>query len=135
MQRLPSGTITLLFADIERSTALLQNVGPERYGAMISDFRRIMRDAIAAQGGMEVDTEGNAFFAAFPSVREAAIAAAEAQAALSQGELRVRMGLHTGEPLVVDDHYSGIDVHRAARIAAAGHGGTSSPVAIDTGAT
>jgi class 3 adenylate cyclase len=117
------GTITLLFADIERSTALLREAGPERYGAAISDFRRIMRGVIAAQSGAEVDTEGDAFFSVFPSVRQALTAAVKAQAALSQTELRVRMGLHTGEPLIVNDYYSGIDVHRAARIAAAGHGG------------
>jgi predicted ATPase/class 3 adenylate cyclase len=123
MRKLPSGTITMLFADVERSTALLQEVGPSRYGTAISDFRRTMRAALTAQGGVEVDTEGDAVFAAFPSARQAVAAAAEAQEGLSRGRLRVRMGLHTGEPLVVDDRYSGIDVHRAARIAAAGHGG------------
>jgi predicted ATPase/class 3 adenylate cyclase len=123
MKELPSGTITLLFADIERSTALLQDLGPERYGTAISAFRQTMRRVIATHGGVEVDAEGDAFFVAFPSVRQAVDAAAEAQDELSQTELRVRMGLHTGEPLLVDNHYSGMDVHRAARIAAAGHGG------------
>jgi class 3 adenylate cyclase len=123
MEGLPSGTITLLFADIERSTALLQDLGPERYGTAISAFRHIMRRVIEARGGVEVDAEGDAFFVAFPSVRQAVAAAAETQGELSQTELRVRMGLHTGEPLLVDNHYSGIDVHWAARIAAGGHGG------------
>ena len=82
-----------------------------------------MRQAVAAQGGVEVDTEGDAFFAAFPSARQAIAGAREAQAALSKSQFRVRMGLHTGEPLVVEGAYSGMDVHRAARIADAGHGG------------
>jgi predicted ATPase/class 3 adenylate cyclase len=123
MRELPSGTITLLFADVEGSTTLLQEVGPEKYGRVISDFRSALRGAIAAEDGIEVDTEGDTVFGAFPSVRQAVTAAIDAQAALSRQGLRVRMGLHTGEPLIVDDHYSGIDVHRAARIAAAGHGG------------
>jgi predicted ATPase len=123
MVELPIGTITLLFADIERSTALLQELGPELYGATIAEYRRLVREAIVAHGGVEVDTEGDGFFGSFPSVRQAISGAADAQAALSQRKLRVRMGLHTGEPLVIDGEYSGIDVHQAARIAAAGHGG------------
>jgi predicted ATPase/class 3 adenylate cyclase len=123
MRELPAGTITLLFADIEGSTALLQELGPERYGAALSDYRGLMRQVIASNGGVEVDTEGDSFFVAFPSARQAVAGAAEAQAALTKSTLRVRMGLHTGEPLVVNGHYSGMDVHRAARIAAAGHGG------------
>jgi predicted ATPase/class 3 adenylate cyclase len=123
MRRLPTGTITLFFADIERSTALLQELGSERYGAALVEYRRLMRDAVTSHGGVVVGTEGDAFFAAFQSAREAFAAAGEAEAALSERNLHVRMGLHTGEPLVVNGHYSGIDVHRAARIAAAGHGG------------
>jgi predicted ATPase/class 3 adenylate cyclase len=123
MRELPTGTITLLFADIERSTALLQEVGAERYGAALTEYRKLMRLAVTSQGGVEVDTEGDGYFAAFPSARQAIAGAREAQAALASSTFRVRMGLHTGEPLVVDDDYTGLDVHRAARIADAGHGG------------
>jgi predicted ATPase/class 3 adenylate cyclase len=123
MRELPSGTITLLFADIERSTALLQEVGAERYGAALAEYRNLVRHAVTSQGGVEVDTEGDGYFAAFPSARQAIAAAREAQAALGNSGFRVRMGLHTGEPLVVDDDYTGLDVHRAARVADAGHGG------------
>jgi predicted ATPase/class 3 adenylate cyclase len=122
MRELPTGTITLLFADIERSTALLQELGPERYGAALAEFRRLMRDAMASQHGVEVDTQGDGFFVAFPSARQAVSGAEQAQAALTKCTFRVRMGLHTGEPLVVNGEYRGIDVHRAARIAAAGYG-------------
>jgi class 3 adenylate cyclase len=123
MAELPAGTITLLFADIERSTALLQQLGPERYGAALGEYRRLLRDAVATREGVEVGTEGDGFFAAFPSARDALAAATAAQTDLARSALNVRMGLHTGEPLVVDGYYSGIDVHLAARIAAAGHGG------------
>jgi predicted ATPase/class 3 adenylate cyclase len=123
MRELPTGTITLLFADIERSTALLQDVGAERYGEALAAYRKLMRQAVTSQGGVEVDTEGDGYFAAFPSARQAIAGAREAQAALANSTFRVRMGLHTGEPLVVDDDYTGLDVHRAARIADAGHGG------------
>jgi predicted ATPase/class 3 adenylate cyclase len=123
MAELPAGTITLLFADIERSTALLQKLGPERYGEALADYRRLLRDAVTERDGVEIGTEGDGFFAAFPSARQAVAGAVAAQEALAHSSLSVRMGLHTGEPLVVDGQYSGIDVHRAARIAAAGHGG------------
>jgi predicted ATPase/class 3 adenylate cyclase len=123
MQEFPTGTVTLLFGDIERSTALLQELGPERYGATLAEYRKLMRDAIDLHGGVEVDTEGDGFFAAFPSARQAIAGAREAQAALTDTRLRVRMGLHTGEPLVIEGEYTGIDVHRAARVADAGHGG------------
>jgi predicted ATPase/class 3 adenylate cyclase len=123
MRMLPTGTITLFFADIERSTALLRELGPERFGAALVEYRQLIRDAVTSHDGVEVDAEGDAFFAVFRSAREAVAAAGEAQSALNERRLHVRMGLHTGEPLVVNGHYSGIDVHQAARIAAAGHGG------------
>ncbi len=123
MQELPTGTVTLLFADIEGSTALLHELGPERYVEVLSGYRRLMREAIARHGGVEVDTEGDAFFGAFATVRAAIASAADAQRRLRDGPVAVRMGVHTGEPLLVDGEYAGIDVHRAARIAAAGHGG------------
>jgi predicted ATPase/class 3 adenylate cyclase len=123
MRELPTGTITLLFADIERSTALLQEVGAERYGAALAGYRKLVRQAVTSQGGVEVDTQGDGYFAAFSSARQAIAGAREAQAALAHGTFRVRMGLHTGEPLVVDGEYTGLDVHRAARIADAGNGG------------
>lgn len=123
MRSLPTGTITLFFADIERSTALLRELGPERYAAALAAYRQLMREAAAANGGVEVDTEGDAVFVAFRSAREAMAAAEDAQAALNQRGFRVRMGLHTGEPLLVNGRYSGIEVHQAARIVAAGHGG------------
>jgi predicted ATPase/class 3 adenylate cyclase len=123
MAELPAGTVTLLFADIERSTALLQQLGPEKYSAALAEYRRLMQGAVAAHDGTEVGTEGDGFYAAFPTARQALASATAAQAALAGTSLSVRMGLHTGEPLLVHGQYSGIDVHRAARIAAAGHGG------------
>ncbi len=123
MCELPAGTITLLFADIERSTVLLQELSAERYGKTLREYRRLLRDAVAEREGVEVGTEGDGFYAAFPSARQALAGAQSAQDAFAAANLSVRMGLHTGEPLVVDGQYSGIDVHRAARIAAAGHGG------------
>jgi predicted ATPase/class 3 adenylate cyclase len=125
MPTLPSGTITLLFTDIEGSTRLAQELGAERFNAALSEHRRILRGAFAVQEGVELRTEGDSFFAAFASARAAVAAAAEAQSALSTGPLRVRIGIHTGEPLSVEheDGYVGVDVHRAARICAAGHGG------------
>jgi predicted ATPase/class 3 adenylate cyclase len=123
MADLPTGTVTLLFGDIERSTALLLELGPERYGAALAEYQRVVRAAIQSHGGIEVDAEGDGFFAAFPSAGEAVAAAARAQSALVERRRRVRMGLHTGEPLVIDGRYRGIEVHQAARIAAAGHGG------------
>ena len=121
-RELPSGTVTFLFTDIEGSTRLLHEHG-ERYAELLSEHRRVLRDAFARHGGVEVDTQGDAFFVAFARASDALAAAAEAQAALADGPIRVRMGLHTGEPVVTDEGYVGIDVHRAARIAAAGHGG------------
>jgi class 3 adenylate cyclase len=118
----PSGTVTFLFTDIEGSTRLLREVG-DGYVEALAEHRRVLREAFAAHDGVEVDTQGDSFFVAFASASDGVAAAGEAQAALGQGPVRVRMGLHTGEPTVAGEHYVGLDVHRAARIAAAGYGG------------
>ena len=122
MRELPSGTVTFLFTDIEGSTRLLAELGDE-YADVLAEHRRLLRDAFTSHGGVEVDTQGDGFFVAFGSAADAVAAADDAQRALEGGPVRVRMGLHTGEPLVTDEGYVGMDVHRAARIAAAGHGG------------
>jgi predicted ATPase len=123
VRELPSGTVTFLFTDIEGSTRLLDELGAEAYAAALGEHRRVVREACAGQGGVEVDTQGDAFFVAFPTASGALSAASEIEEALSGGEIRVRMGLHTGTPLLTEEGYVGVDVHRAARIAAAGHGG------------
>ncbi len=120
MTSLPAGTVTFLFTDIEGSTKLLHEVGESAYAEALAEHRRVLRRAFADHGGVEVDTQGDAFFVAFATAPAALTAAAEGQAALG---LRVRMGIHTGTPLLTDEGYVGADVHRAARIAAAGHGG------------
>jgi predicted ATPase len=114
--------VTFLFTDIEGSTRLLHEHG-DRYAELLSRHRRALREAFARHGGAEVDTQGDAFFVAFARASDAIAAASDGQAALADGPISVRMGLHTGEPVVTDEGYVGIDVHRAARIAAAGHGG------------
>jgi predicted ATPase/class 3 adenylate cyclase len=119
---LPTGTVTFLFTDVEGSTRLLEDLGSS-YVEALAEHRRVLRAACARQGGVEVDTQGDAFFVAFSDARAAARAAADAQAELASGLLRVRMGLHTGEPVVWAEGYAGMDVHRAARICAAAHGG------------
>jgi predicted ATPase/class 3 adenylate cyclase len=119
---LPHGTVTLLFTDIEGSTRLLQELGDD-YADVLADHRRTLREEFARHGGVEVGTEGDAFFVAFAKASDALAAATAAREALAEGPVRVRMGLHTGEPTVTEEGYVGIDVHRAARIAAAGHGG------------
>ena len=119
---LPSGTVTFLFTDVEGSTKLLNELG-DAYADVLGEHRRVLRDALARHGGVEVDTQGDAFFVAFGRANDALAAAGDAQKALSSGRLGVRMGLHTGEPLLTEEGYVGIDVHRAARIAAVGHGG------------
>ena len=121
-RELPSGTVTFLFTDVEGSTRLLQEHGAA-YADLLAEHRRALRDAFTRHSGVEVDTQGDAFFVAFPSAAGAVAAAVEARTALERGPIRVRMGLHTGEPIVTDEGYVGMDVHRAARIAAAGHGG------------
>jgi predicted ATPase len=120
---LPSGTVTLFFTDIAGSTRLLQDLG-DAYADALAEHRRVLRAAFARHGGIEVDTQGDAFFVAFGRASDAVAAAVEAQAALVEaGRVRVRIGIHTGEPSRTHEGYVGIDVHRAARIAAAGHGG------------
>ena len=120
---LPAGTVTFLFTDVEGSTELLHELGAERYGEALAEHRRVIREACAAEGGVEVDTQGDAFFFAFARA-PAALAAADAFVEqLASGPIRVRVGLHTGTPLLTEGGYVGGDVHRAARIAAAGHGG------------
>jgi predicted ATPase/class 3 adenylate cyclase len=122
MRELPSGTVTFLFTDIEGSTRLLHELG-DGYADALAEHRRLLRVAFERHGGVEVDTQGDAFFVAFARAGDAVEAAREAQRALEGGPIRVRMGVHTGEPQVTDEGYVGIDVHRAARIASAGHGG------------
>jgi predicted ATPase/class 3 adenylate cyclase len=119
---LPTGTVTFLFTDVEGSTRLLQEHGAA-YADLLAEHRRVLRDAFAAHSGFEVDTQGDAFFVAFSRAADAVATADEARRALAEGPIRVRMGIHTGEPVVTDEGYVGIDVHRAARIAAAAHGG------------
>ncbi len=123
MRDLPSGTVTLLFTDIEGSTRLLDDLGPERYRDLLAEHRRVLRELFERYHGYEVDYEGDAFFVAFQRAADAVAVAREGQAALASGPLRVRMGLHTGEPLVDPPKYVGRDVHLAARIMSAGHGG------------
>jgi class 3 adenylate cyclase len=120
---LPSGTVTFLFTDVEGSTKLLHDLGAEDYGAALAEHRRVLRQAFGEQGGVEVDTQGDAFFVAFPTAPGALAAVAEASKGLASGPIRLRMGIHTGTPHLGEEGYIGVDVHRAARIAAAGHGG------------
>jgi predicted ATPase/class 3 adenylate cyclase len=119
----PSGTVTLLFTDIEGSTRLLEELGPEAYATELAEHRRRLREAFVGHAGVEVDTQGDAFFIAFPTAAGALEAAQDAQRALAAGPIRVRMGLHTGMPHLTGEGYVGQDVHKGARIAAAGHGG------------
>ena len=120
VRELPSGTVTFLFTDIEGSTRLLHEHG-ERYAELLTEHRRVLREAFARHGGVEVDTQGDAFFVAFADVTGATAAAEEIQSVGSS--VKVRLGIHTGKPTVTDEGYVGIDVHRAARICATAHGG------------
>ena len=120
--QLPAGVVTFLFTDVEGSTKLLHELGDE-YAAALHEHRRIVREAFGTRDGVEVDTQGDAFFVAFARASDAVAAAADAQTALVDGPIRVRMGLHSGEPLLTDEGYVGLDVHKGARIAAVGHGG------------
>lgn len=120
---LPTGTVTFLFTDIEGSTTLLHELGQEAYAEELAEHRRLLRTAFARHGGREVDTQGDAFFYAFPTAPDALAAATDGQQALAGGVIRVRMGLHTGTPALTAEGYVGLDVHRAARIASAAHGG------------
>ena len=124
----PHGTVTLVFSDIEGSTRVLQRSG-DSYADLLSTHRDLIREAFARHHAFEVDMQGDAFFVTFASASDAAAAAADAQRALAahdwpdDNEIRVRMGLHTGEPRLIGDRYVGIDVHHGARVMAAGHGG------------
>ncbi len=126
---LPSGTVTFAFTDIEGSTALLKRLG-DGYGDVLSEHRRIIRETFGAVNGTEIDTQGDAFFFAFPSARDAVSAAVQGQRAHAthswpdDAAVRVRMGLHTGEPVLGDEGYLGLDVVRAARICTEARGGT-----------
>jgi class 3 adenylate cyclase len=129
MPNLPSGTVTFLFSDIEGSTALLKQLGDAAYTELLGQHRRLVRAAFASHDGQEIDTQGDAFFYSFPRARQAVVAAVEVQRAHAAAtwpggvSVRVRIGLHTGEPAVGEEGYTGLDVVRAARIAAVGHGG------------
>ena len=120
---LPRGTVTFLFTDVEGSTRLLHELGADGYAEALAEHRRVIRDACTSEGGVEVDTQGDAFFFAFPTAPGALAAAGAFTESLAPGPIAVRVGLHTGTPLVTDEGYIGGDVHRAARIAACGHGG------------
>ena len=128
MTTLPSGTVTFVFSDIEGSTGLLKRLG-ERYGELIAEHRRIVRETYGAHGGVEIDAQGDALFFAFARARDAVSGAVAAQRAHAEqawpgGEdVRVRMGLHTGEPALGEEGYLGLDVVRAARLCSAGQGG------------
>jgi predicted ATPase/class 3 adenylate cyclase len=122
-RELPSGTVTFLFTDVEGSTKLLHELGPEGYAEALAEHRRVIRAACARHDGVEVDTQGDAFFFAFGTAPGAIAAAGEMTETLALGQVQVRIGLHTGTPLLTEEGYVGGDVHRAARIAAAGHGG------------
>jgi class 3 adenylate cyclase len=126
MPELPSGTVTFLFSDIEGSTRLLEELG-DGYVALLQEHNRIFREVMLEHDGAEVSTEGDSFFVVFRSPLSAIDAAAAIQRRLADrrfpAPVRVRMGLHTGLGQLVGGDYVGIDVHRAARIAAAGHGG------------
>ena len=124
----PTGTVTLLFSDVESSTRLLESLGVERYAEVLGLHRQVLRRAFGQHGGYEVDQDGDSFFVVFSSAAKAVAAASEAQRTLAAADwqrgvdLRVRMGIHTGEPLPVPPKYVGLDVHRASRVMAAAHG-------------
>jgi class 3 adenylate cyclase len=128
MRDLPRGTVTFLFTDVEESTDLTRRLG-ERYAGVLADSRRLLREAVAEHGGVEVDTQGDGLFAAFDTARDAVLAAAAAQRSHAEHEwpnendVRLRMGLHTAEPGVWEEGYVGMGLTRAARICAVGHGG------------
>jgi class 3 adenylate cyclase len=129
MPNLPTGTVTFLFSDIEGSTTLLKRLGDERYAELLATHRRLMRDTFVGYGGQEIDTQGDAFFYSFTRARQAVAAAVDVQRAHATATwpedvmVRLRIGLHTGEPIVGDEGYTGLDVVRASRLAAIGRGG------------
>lgn len=124
----PTGTVTFLFTDVEQSTQLLREHGPDRFRAALDDHRRLLRTSFAHNGGHEIDTQGDAFFVAFASARDAVRAAQDAQRLLGEHlwphgcGVRVRMGIHSCEATATPEGYVGLGVHRGARICAAGHG-------------
>src|SRR5215469_10257929 len=128
MHDLPTGTVTFLFTDIEGSTRLLQQLG-DRYAMVLEECRRLLRATFQEWNGHEVDTQGDSFFVAFARATDAVLAVVEAQRALAAHSwpesvvVHVRMSLHTGEPALTPEGYVGLDVHRAARIMSAAHGG------------
>ena len=128
MLELPGGTVTFAFTDVEDSTELLKRLG-DGYAELLTAHRKIMRETFSARGGIEIDTQGDAFFFVFPRARDAIGAAVDAQRAHASATwpddvtVRVRMGLHTGEPAVHEQGYVGLDVVRAARICTEGRGG------------
>ena len=123
MAERPTGTVTFVFTDVEGSTELLRRVGEDAYAALLAEHARIVDGAVAEADGVVVDTQGDAFFAAFPGATGAVGAATRLQRELAKTELRVRIGIHTGQPALTSTGYVGLDVPRAARICAAGHGG------------
>jgi class 3 adenylate cyclase len=129
MESLPTGTVTFAFSDIEGSTSLLKRLGDDGYGTLLSVHRRLVREIFAAHEGREIDTQGDAFFYSFIRARQAVRACVELQRAHARASwpggaaVRVRLGLHTGEPALGDEGYTGLDVVRASRIAAIGSGG------------
>jgi class 3 adenylate cyclase len=128
MRELPQGTVTFAFTDIEGSTSLLKQLG-DVYATVLAEHRSLVREAFGAHAGVEIDTQGDAFFYAFARARDAVAAAAKTQRAHAVHRwpegvtLRVRMGLHTGEPTVAEEGYVGLDVVRAARLCGACRGG------------
>jgi YVTN family beta-propeller protein len=128
MAELPSGTVTFLFTDIEGSTRLVKELR-DGYAKVLQDHQRLLRQAFDGSAGQEIDTQGDAFFVVFGRAKDAVAAATAAQKALARhewpedGHVRVRMGIHSGEPTIGGDRYVGLGVHRAARICAAAHGG------------
>lgn len=125
---LPTGTVTFLFSDMERSTQLVRELGSAAFTDALDQHHRVLRDAIAANSGIDLGTEGDSFFVVFPDARSAVDAAVHAQIALAavtwpnDAAIRVRIGLHTGIGMLGGDNYVGLDVNRVGRIGAAGHG-------------
>src|SRR5690349_10175549 len=113
MTELPTGTVTFLFTDIEGSTSLLKSLGQDRYDSLLTEHARIIRAAVGERGGSVVDTQGDSFFAAFRAARDAALAAADVQRSLAVQvwpggvAVRLRMGLHSGEPKASAERYVG----------------------------
>ena len=123
VRALPSGTVTFVFTDIERSTRLLRELGEDAYARTLVEHHGVVRSAFDAAGGVEVTNQGDGFLFVFERASDAVAAAGWAQAALGSGRVRVRMGLHTGDPQLTAEGYVGLDVHKGARIGAAGSGG------------